>query len=232
MTESFASVFLIASLGCQLAPRDADVPWPHGMTELVTSEQPSPSATQRLHEYLPAVDEDCSAGAYHAIELVADVARPSGAETILASYANGMVVLDREGRVLASRNGYRCEGSSDELEGLAVGRAYRDPTIVVIARTGGRRESTTFAALFRLGRGKRLDPVFTGTIELQAGDDVSRGAIYMLPNALVYRLPDGRHAFYVFDPVGRVYLDPRDPLDDPGHEPPLDEVPASTSPNT
>lgn len=227
---------VVASLaGCQIASPPANespAPWPRGMSGLVTTDEASASATESLHEWLPIEDDSCNTAAYHAVELVADVAPSAGAETILASYANGIVVLDREGQLLASTTGYRCDGSIDEVESLAVGRVFGEPTIVVIARTGGRREYATFAGLFRVGDGKRLDPVFTATIEEHAGEDVRRGVIYMLPNGLVYRLPDGRYAFYVFDPVGRVYVVPGDPLYDPDHEPSLDEPRTNSPENT
>jgi hypothetical protein len=227
-TRLFAIVGLA---GCQIAtpaPNESSTPWPRSMSGLVASDEPSLAASRRLHQYSPRDEEDCGAGAYQAVELVADVALTPGAETILASYANGVVVLDREGHLVASAPGYRCDGSVDEVEALAAGSAFGDTTIIVVAKTGGHRELSTFVGLFRIGFDKRLDPVFTATVEEHAGSTVRRGAIYMLPDALIYRLPDGRYAFYVFDPVGRIYLDPRDPLDDPAHEPPI-EYPRSFS---
>lgn len=202
------------------------------MSGLATSEEPSQVATRRLHDLQPTEDDTCGIGAYQAIELVADVAPAAGAETILASYANGIVVLDREGRLVASADGYRCDGSIDEVLGIAAGRAFGTTTIMLLANTGGRREYSTFAGLFRIGHDKRLDRVFTATVEEHDGDDVRRGGIYMVPNGLVYRLPDGRVENFVFDPVGRVYVVPHDPLDDPDHEPPIEAPAAETPGNT
>jgi hypothetical protein len=223
----FATAIAVLA-GCQASasPQDPLVPWLHGMSGLSASEHASASATRRLDALLPVVDNDaCGAGAYQAIELVADIAPAPGSETILGSYAHGIAVLDRSGQLLASTNGYRCDASVDEIEAIAAGRAFGEPTLVVVAKTGGRRAYTRFVGLFRLGFAKRLDPVFTATVEEHDGDEVRTGAIVMLQDALVYRLPDGRYAYYVFDPVGRVYLAPVDPLDDPHHEPPIEDVP-------
>jgi hypothetical protein len=212
---------------CEIAASpspESAAPLPHGMSSMVVSETVSAAASRRLEARSGGgvVDEQgCGAGAYQAIELVADVAPSPGRETILASYAHGVVVLDREGDVVASTTGYRCAGSSDEVEAVAAGDAFGDPTIVVVTRTGGRREFSTVVGLFRIGFGGRLDPVFTATVEEHSGERSRRGAIDLLPGALVHRLPDGRHGFFVFDPVGRVYREPSHPLDDPAHEPPL-----------
>lgn len=216
-------------LGCQVAgtaPEDATVSLPRGMSSLVVSQATSERASRWFQERIPDEEQRCGSGAYQAIQLTADVAPRPGPETILASYAGGVVVLDGEGQLVASVGGYRCTGSADELEALAAGVAFGDPTIILVAKAGGHRELSTFVGLFRIGFGKRLDPVFTATVETHQGWTARRGGIYMLPGALVYRLPDGRRGFYVFDPIAREYLDPRDPLDDPTHEPPVE--PADT----
>ena len=192
------------------------------MSGLVVSEEASVQATSRLQAWFPRDDEGCGSGAHQGMQLLADVAPPPGRETILASYAGGVVVLDREGQMVASSPGYPCTGSADEIEAIAAGDAFGNQTIVLVAKAGGHREFSTFVGLFRMGFGKRLDPVFTAVVEEHEGSLVHRGAIYMVPGALAYRLPDGRYGFFVFDPIARAYLDRREPLDDPGHEPPVE----------
>lgn len=207
---------------CQIAsdPQPAPLPWLYGMSDLVASDQVTAAATRRLDGWVTEESPGCGGAADHAIQLVADVAPAPGVEAILASYARGVLVLDREGDALAFSPGYLCEGSADQLELVAAGRAFGVPTIIVVGVYGGHRAHVTFASLFRIGHDRRLDPVFTAVIAYPDDDGVRRGAIHMLPDALIYQSPDGRRALHVFDPVARAYLSPLDPLDDPQHEPP------------
>ena len=215
---------MIAGLGaCQVAPQEAPVPWLYGMSSFVAADRASKSATQRLHE-LSTSDPDCAAGAYQAVELVADVAPRAGSETILASYANGLVVLDREHRLVASTAGYRCEGSADEIELVAAGNAFGDQTVIVVGKHGGHREYATWVGLFRVGDDKRLDAVFTGIVEEHRGSGTRKGAIYMLPGSLVYQAPGGKPALHVYDPVARAYLVPGELIDDSDHDGPMIDI--------
>jgi hypothetical protein len=220
------SALAITSLACcqaaATAPQPPSVPLPQGMTGLVVSEETSMHATRRMQAWFPHDEEDCGSGAHQGIQLVADVTPRPGRETILASYSGGVVVLDREGQLIASSLGYPCTGSADEIEAVAVGDAFGDRTLVIVATAGGHQERSTFISLFRLGLGESLDPVFTAVVEEHKGSLVQRGTIHMLPGALAYRLPDGRYGFFVFDPIAREYLDRRDPLDEHGHEPPAE----------
>ena len=132
--------------------------------------------------------------------------------TVLGSYAEGVVVVGPEGKALASTPGFVCQGSADELEVLAVGRAFQTPTIVVVATTGGRREALTWVGLYRLGREGRLDPVFAGAVEYRTDGIVRRGTITLLPDALIHRPPGGEPELWVFDPVVHAFT-PRGGLD-------------------
>jgi len=218
---------LLGLAACDVAqdkPAAPSVPGLYGLTDLVTSDRGSDDATRSLGMWSDS-DPDCAASAYPALALVAEVAPHPGPETILGSYANGVVVLDREGQLVAATLGYPCAGSADELEQLVAGNAFGDRTIGVVGTTGGHRESSTWIGLFRVGFDRRLDPVFTGNIEERRGSEVRRGAISMLPNALVYQRPGStRKVLYVFDPVGRAYLVPGEQLDHTNHDGPASNV--------
>jgi hypothetical protein len=215
-----AAVLAIASLGaCQVTPQDGPVPWLYGMSSFVAADRASRSATQLLQEH-STPEPDCAAGAYQAVELVADVLPRAGSETVLASYANGVVVLDGERHLVASTAGYRCEGSADEIEIVGSGHAYGDQTLVVVGKNGGHREYATWVGLFRVGDDKRLDAVFTATVEEHRGSNVRKGALYMLPGSLIYQSPGGKPALHVYDPVGRAYLVPGELIDESDHDGP------------
>jgi hypothetical protein len=151
-------------------------------------------------------DRTCAAGAYAELEADGDVAPNAGDETVIASYADGVTVLDREGVQIASAPGYACEGSADEAETLIIGRAFGAPTIAMVVTSGGRREQMTWLAVFRVGFAGRLDPVFTGTVEERSDDRVRRGEVTFVPDGLIYRRPGSRRlTLWVFDPAARAY---------------------------
>lgn len=203
--------------GCQLGAETPSIPWLHGLTDAVASDRQSDEVARRIDTWsgFSDVDAECSTGAYPGIEITADVAPRAGAETIMVSLAHGIVVVDREHQLVTESPGYHCSGGSvDELEAVAAGNAYGVPTIAIAATTGGKRETTTWISLFRIGEDRRLDAVFTGTVERRSGDDVARGAVYLLPNALIYRHPDSKPTLWIYNPVARAYLKPGDPVDD------------------
>jgi hypothetical protein len=43
----------------------------------------------------------------------------AGRETIVASYAVGITIIDSEDRIVAGTDGYHCAGSEDELNVIA-----------------------------------------------------------------------------------------------------------------
>lgn len=198
-------VALLCVAGCQTPP---SLPWVHGLTERAASTGvEAPGA--------PAEDprEDCGVAASRPIELVADVAPSAGRETIVASYQSGIAVFDREDHLVAELPGYPCQGSADELDVIVAGTAYGDPVLAVAATTGGRRETSTFVALFRPGA--TLTPLFTAVVETRADDKITRGAIYLLPDSLLYRRPGGGTALWRLE--GGVYAPvlPETPHDEP-----------------
>lgn len=151
-------------------------------------------------------DPSCAESTEMGLVLVANVAPASGAETILASFAHGVMVYGREGELLAAAQGFTCSGSADEIEVLAAGTAFGLPMIAVTATTGGRREQLTWIGLYRIGLHGRLEAVFTGAVELREDGFVRRGSVTILPGALLVRDPLGGVGFWVMDPVSGVYV--------------------------
>jgi hypothetical protein len=197
---------LAAVAACQ-AP--AELPWLHGLDNVVMS-------TSVIAPRAPAEQpEGCSSGATRTIELISDVAPAPGRETVVASYRDGIAVFDNEDHLLAETPGYPCEGSADELDIVAFGTAYGRPLLVVAATSGGRRETSTWLALFRTGR--TLEPLFTGVVETRVDGVTTRGAIHLVPAGLVHVRPGGRAAFWRLDPGSQLYIPvlPETPHDEP-----------------
>lgn len=209
----------LALAGCQETSDLPALPWLHGLSGAVVSEQPSPSTTRQFAELLD-VEPDCGADAYRGVELVADVSPQPGRETVVASFAHGVRVYDQERGLVASAPGYRCGGSSDAIETVAAGDAYGDPTIVIAGTSGGRMERETWVGLFRVGRDHRLEPAFAGVVEQVRGDQVTRGDLRLLPRALLYRAPGGAPMLYLYDPLAGAYLVPGALRDEDDHDGP------------
>jgi len=202
------------------------IPWLYGLSDPVASDVGSDEVARRIDfsGEFSDVDPECSTGAFPGIAITADVSPNPGRETIMASLAHGIVVVDSERRLIAETPGYACDGGSvDELEAVAAGSAYGAPTIAIAATGGGHRENSTWVSLFRV-HDHELDAVFTGTVEIRRGDDVERGAIILLPGALVYKHPEGKPALWFYNPVVRSYMLPTAPLEDPHPEPPTVSV--------
>jgi hypothetical protein len=200
---------LIALLapGAPDAPRPSHraLPWLYNLHEVAAVEADDRGSTFQLDDR-EELDPTCGSGAVTGLELRADVAPAPGTETVLASYARGTVVVGSEGQVLATTPGYPCAGTSDALEVLAVGRAFGQPTIVIAATTGGRREQLTWLGLFRVGSSGRLEATFSGEVEERADGEVRRGSITILPGALLHRSPDGELVFWIFDEPAGIYV--------------------------
>jgi hypothetical protein len=191
-----------------------DIPWLHGLDHAVSSTGVGvPRAPADYN-----VEPGCGVAASREVELVVDVARTAGRETIVATYSTGVAVFDHEDHLVMETPGYPCEGSADELDAIAVGDAYGTPMLALAATSGGRRETQTWVSLFHIGN-KRLDPVFTAVVETRADDTVTSGAIYLIPEGLLYKRPGGSHALWRIDPASKIYV-PVLP-DTPHDEPPL-----------
>lgn len=193
----------------QERPANPALPWLFNLTNVTAVETGDPLVTIAMDaEIDPSCDELGSPG----LALVANVAASAGDETILASYAHGVMVFGREGELIASTPGFPCAGSADEIEVLAAGTAFGVPTIVMVATTGGRREQLTWLGMFRVGLNGRLEAVFAGAVEQREDGIVRRGSVTVLPDALMVRDPLGGVGFRIFDdawrrvhPSGRAY---------------------------
>jgi hypothetical protein len=192
---------------CQLTEQTPSIPWLHGLANPTSSNRASDEVARRIDTWsrFSDVDPDCS-GTYPGFEFEADVARNPGVETVLVSLSLGIVVTDSEGLLITETPGYHCAGSADELEAIAAGDAYGARTIAIAATTGGHRESSTWLTLFRV-EGRRLDPVFTGTVEVRHDKAVSTGGVFLLPNALVYRPPGGKPSVWIYSSDARAYVE-------------------------
>src|SRR5687767_704090 len=100
------------NMGLLLPATLAALPWlqgffaPAGATETASQE-----AVEELAEWRQP-DAECIGTLYGGLSLTADVAAGEGDERVLASYTQGLVVLDRENHLIAQAPGFRCEGSA------------------------------------------------------------------------------------------------------------------------
>jgi hypothetical protein len=76
--------------------------------------------------------------------------------------------------------------------------------IVVVAVTGGHRESVTRIELLGF-RGDELVRMFTGDIERRDDETVAAGQLRLTAEGLVHRAPDGRITRWRADPWGRTF---------------------------
>lgn len=133
------------------------------------------------------------------------IATSSG--TIVASYQQGVAVVDRRDHVIARAPGFEIEGSADDLVALAAGDAQLDkPVIVLAVVSGGHRESTTSLVVYQLGEHGRLDRLFDAPIEERDGDQTASGALTFVPHGLLYRSPNGPLERWSFDASRRRYV--------------------------
>jgi hypothetical protein len=183
-----------------LAPLAA-LPWLQGFfTPAATAEGSSHDVVAELAEW-QVPDENCVGAAYGGMSLVADLTASPGDERVLASYTQGVFVLDAErNSVLARAPGNECEGSADELVAIAAGDgAIGVPLVAVAASTGGRNENLTWLTLYRVGEGGALAPVFVGEVERHVGRTTRTGTVTLIPGGLVHRDPAGFTSLWTYD---------------------------------
>lgn len=209
-----ALIALAGLTACQATQPTPSIPWLHGLANPIASDHTSDEVARRIDTWSPYsdVDPECSTGAHPGIAIEADLAAPPGNETIMVSLAHGLVIVDRTGKLVTEAPGYYCEGSADELEAIAAGDAYGAKTLAIAATTGGHNERSTWVSLFRVD-GRRLDPVFTGTVEERRGAQTLQGAIVLLPGALLYRHPRGRASLWLYNADARAYVLPGEEID-------------------
>lgn len=209
-------------LACETATQPP-LPWVRGLTEATASDRATSATMRRLADVRDEAP-GCELAAHEGVELHADVSPRPGRETIVASYAQGILVFDREDQLVASTPGYPCSGgSADSIEIVAAGSAWGDRTLVVVGTTGGHGESDTWLSLFHIA-GDRLQASFTGIVEERRGEEIQRGSVWLLPDALLYRRPGGEPALYLYDPVPGVFMPPHHELDHGEDDGPLGPV--------
>lgn len=180
------------------------MPWLHNFAVTAASARASTDVVDRMIRWR-AEDPSCAAAAYGGLAIAADVAEARGTEEVLASYTQGLLVLDAGGRLIAAAEAPGCQGSADDLEAIAAGDAYIDgPVIALAATSGGHRESSTWLGLYRVVRGT-LATVFVGVVEEHADGQSRAGDVTLLPGALLYRAPSGAQTLWVYHPEQHRY---------------------------
>jgi hypothetical protein len=124
-------------------------------------------------------------------------------ETVIATYEDGVSVLDRDGHVIAKTQGFEVTGSADELIALAPGDVgIGQPVILVAMQQGGHRLSQIDLVLYD----RKLETLFEGPIEEHEGELTTTGSLRFMPGALLYRAPNAeRPILWTFDPTSRRY---------------------------
>ncbi|HSD90360.1 MAG TPA: hypothetical protein VLB44_22680 [Kofleriaceae bacterium] len=186
------------------------LPWLQGFFVATgVSEDTRRDVAEQLSEWREP-DSECVAGSHGGLRLRAELAPTSpGDETVLASYTQGVFVLDGEHHVLAQAPPLPCTGSADELVAIAVGDAQLPtPVLALAATTGGHAESVTWLTIYRVANSGELQPVFTGEVERHEGHTTRTGLVTILPGGLVYRDPRGSLSMWLYDATLGRYVRP------------------------
>jgi hypothetical protein len=194
---------LCAACGGTSTPNSA-VPWLHDFAAAATTDNANAEVSDRLAALVGSRDEPD----YGGLQVTADVATTDGIETVLASYHQGVAVVDRDGKLLARAPGFDSIGSADDVVALSVGDAgIGSPVVALAINRGGRRETVTSIVLYRVASG-RLDRLFDAPVEEHDGSDAFTGAITFVPNGLAYRAPRASSAtVWKFDAARGRYLE-------------------------
>jgi hypothetical protein len=151
-------------------------------------------------------DPSCSASAYGGLEIAANVGA-GGTQIVLASFTQGVLVLDAEDELIASATAPACQGSADEIDAIAAGDAHIDQPVIALAVTvGGHREASTWLVLYRVVGGV-IAPAFAGVVEERVGDRRRTGEVTLLPGALLYRAPSGTQRLWVYSAERQRYVE-------------------------
>lgn len=169
------------------------LPWLQGFQPQAVADHPSRAVAQELSEYR-APDDACVASAYGGLSV------DSGGGRILASFSQGVFVVDKDRHLVAQSPGFSCNGSADELVALATGDAFiGKPIVALAATTGGRAESITWLSLYVADETGALEPVFTGTVERHEGHETRTGTVTVVPGGLIYHAPEGMTSVWIWD---------------------------------
>ena len=190
------------------APVSRALPWVHSFAPAAETSEATSAVIDRMASWR-AADPSCSAAAYGGFAVTAEVAgEPAGLETVLASFTQGVLVLDAKARLIASAMPLACEGSADEFVGLAVGDAHvGEPVIALAVTMGGHREAATWLVLYRVAVADGVvAPIFAGVVEDRTSDQTRTGDVTLLPGALVYRAPSGVRTLWTYDLAQHRYV--------------------------
>ena len=177
------------------------LPWLQGFFLAAdVSEDTSRDVADQLSEWRDP-DSECVAGSHGGLRLRADLVPASpGDETVLASYTQGIFVLDAEHHVLAQAPPLPCAGSADELVAIAAGDAQLPMPVLALAATmGGHAESVTWLTIYRVADSGELQPIFTGEVERHEGHTTRTGIVTIMPGGLVYRDLRGTSSIWLYD---------------------------------
>jgi hypothetical protein len=173
------------------------LPWLQGFEPTAATEHGRREVVAELAEWQPA-DDSCTASTYGGLELATDTGR------VLASFTQGLLILDRDRHAIARTPAFTCQGSADELVALAAGDAWiGTPVLALVATAGGHNESTTWLTLYRASD---LAPLWSGEVEHHEGSVTTTGVIMLYPGGLVYRSPAGGAQVFRFDPDQHRYI--------------------------
>lgn len=182
------------------------LPWLHNFDATAETTDARPGVMARMAKWRDP-DPSCSASAYGGLEITADVASAPSTEIVLASFTQGVLVLDAEGTLIASATAPACQGSADEIEAIAAGDAHIDRPVIAMAVTvGGHRESSTWLVLYRVVGGV-VAPAFAGVVEERVGSQRRVGEVALLPGALLYRAPSGTQRLWVYSAERQRYVE-------------------------
>lgn len=171
----------------------AALPWLQGFTPDAVADHPSRAVSAELAEWKKP-DESCVASAYGGLTL------EGKGQRVLATYSQGVFVLDSNRHLVAQAPGFECNGSADELIAIAEGNAWVGAPIIALAATsGGRAESVTWLSLYRVGENGKLEPVFTGAVERHGDKQTKTGVVTVVPGGLIYRAPEGPTSLWTWD---------------------------------
>ena len=209
MRNAFVAVVMLATACADsdvTAPsRVTSMPWIDGFATTATSDASSVGVTNRMAQWQP-----CKAPCgYEGTELQTSLPTRGPPDTVLVSYAQGVIVLDHAGTLVGRAPGFAPTGSADEVLAIAAGDAQLGtPVLAISTCVGGRMESDVWLRLYRLSPSHRLDLLFAGIVERRRGEAVSTGAVTFVPQGLLYKSPGATTGdLWMFDnTVGR-YVD-------------------------
>jgi hypothetical protein len=198
-------------LGCVDLPQavspSAAIGGLNGFVTTATNTRPTRATISQIRTWRTP-DPKCSANTIGAIELTGNVMNEPGPQTVLVSFDH-LVVLDRANALVAAApTGFRCEGSADQLDAVAIGSMLLDgPVIAIVATSGGEMESMTRVALFQIDRNRALVRLFSGAVFANDGVDHWYGSVTVVPGGIIHRPPGDPPTAWRFDRAAGRYIE-------------------------